>query len=193
MYLIPYLIPYLIKKKKKHWLVTQPKQVLVDKQKRHFCLAVICCLLLLYSARMSGRTRDYDEVTSFLGSFGHFQVVVIVLLSLSTVPCGYFGVMVVFVSDTPAHHCRIPLNSTATSTSEELHFEERSRQVGPDSCSRYKVQGNRTERAELANDTEQCLDGWVYSTEFSSTTAVSEVRSSSKLCSLTTCIFSQNI
>ncbi|XP_024922088.1 solute carrier family 22 member 4-like [Cynoglossus semilaevis] len=123
---------------------------------------------------MSGRTRDYDEVTSFLGSFGHFQVVVIVLLSLSTVPCGYFGVMVVFVSDTPAHHCRIPLNSTATSTSEELHFEERSRQVGPDSCSRYKVQGNRTERAELANDTEQCLDGWVYSTEFSSTTAVSE-------------------
>uniref|UniRef100_A0A3P8W4B6 Major facilitator superfamily (MFS) profile domain-containing protein n=2 Tax=Cynoglossus semilaevis TaxID=244447 RepID=A0A3P8W4B6_CYNSE len=75
---------------------------------------------------------------------------------------------------TKVRRCRIPLNSTATSTSEELHFEERSRQVGPDSCSRYKVQGNRTERAELANDTEQCLDGWVYSTEFSSTTAVSE-------------------
>uniref|UniRef100_A0A3Q1EH92 Solute carrier family 22 member 5-like n=1 Tax=Acanthochromis polyacanthus TaxID=80966 RepID=A0A3Q1EH92_9TELE len=70
--------------------------------------------------------KDFDELTSFLGDYGLFQILMIVLLSLSAVPCGYMGVIVVFVSDTPEHHCNT---------------------------------------AGLCNETEPCVDGWIYSTE----------------------------
>nr|XP_046265382.1 solute carrier family 22 member 4-like [Scatophagus argus] len=98
---------------------------------------------------MSGE-EDFDDLTSFLGDFGPFQILMIVLLSLCTSPCGYMGTMVVFVSDTPEHHCKVAINSS---------------RLGPDSCSRYKANGSWTETVGLSNDTEQCLDGWVFSTE----------------------------
>ncbi|XP_018532450.1 dual specificity mitogen-activated protein kinase kinase 2b isoform X1 [Lates calcarifer] len=88
------------------------------------------------------------------------------------------GVIVVFVSDTPEHHCKIPFNSTRNGTDVELPFHEQgsssSSWIAPDSCSRYKRGGNWTETVGLGNDTEQCLDGWVYSTERYTATIVSE-------------------
>uniref|UniRef100_A0A669C8H8 Major facilitator superfamily (MFS) profile domain-containing protein n=1 Tax=Oreochromis niloticus TaxID=8128 RepID=A0A669C8H8_ORENI len=82
-------------------------------------------------------TADFDEITSFLGDYGLFQILIMVLLSVSTMPAGYMGVIVVFVSDTPEHYCR---------SSNTAGF----------------------------NDTEQCLDGWVFSTDKYSATIVSE-------------------
>ncbi|GAA6234857.1 solute carrier family 22 member 4-like isoform X1 [Lates japonicus] len=131
---------------------------------------------------LEGKIKDFDEITSFLGNYGPFQILIIVLLSLSAVPCGYMGVIVVFVSDTPEHHCKISINSTRNGTDVELPFQERgssssssgSSWIGPDSCSRYKRSGNWTETVGLDNDTEQCLDGWVYSTERYTATVVSE-------------------
>ncbi|XP_073347791.1 organic cation/carnitine transporter 2-like [Pagrus major] len=105
------------------------------------------------------KMKDFDELTSFLGDYGLFQVLIIVLLSLAAIPSGYMGVMVVFVSDTPEHRCK---ESTDSSW------------IGPDSCSRYKLNGSWTETAGLSNDTEQCVDGWVFSTEIYSSTIVSE-------------------
>uniref|UniRef100_A0A3B4XNR4 Solute carrier family 22 member 5-like n=1 Tax=Seriola lalandi dorsalis TaxID=1841481 RepID=A0A3B4XNR4_SERLL len=84
---------------------------------------------------MGGKIKDFDEITSFLGDYGPFQILIIVLFSLSAIPCGYMGVLAVFVSDTPEHHCKTVL---------------------------------------LSNETEQCLDGWVYSTERYTATIVSE-------------------
>uniref|UniRef100_A0A3B4FEH5 Major facilitator superfamily (MFS) profile domain-containing protein n=1 Tax=Pundamilia nyererei TaxID=303518 RepID=A0A3B4FEH5_9CICH len=86
---------------------------------------------------MTSLHKDFDEITSFLGDYGLFQILVMVLLSVSTMPAGYMGVIVVFVSDTPEHYCRSP--NTAG-----------------------------------FNDTEQCLDGWVFSTDKYTTTIVSE-------------------
>ncbi|XP_074545175.1 organic cation/carnitine transporter 2-like [Halichoeres trimaculatus] len=115
------------------------------------------------------KIRDFDESTAFLGDYGPFQVVIIALLSLSAIPCGYMGVIAVFVSDTPEHHCRLSTNFTRNGTD-----EERTRGWGgPDSCSRYRVTGNGSERV-TSNDTEPCVDGWVFSTERYTSTVVSE-------------------
>ncbi|KAM9845074.1 solute carrier family 22 member 4-like [Aulostomus maculatus] len=108
--------------------------------------------------------KDFDEVISFLGDYGRFQILIIFLLSLSAIPCGYMGLIVVFVSDTPEHHCRLKGNSNRNSTDVQ-GFQEQSGWIGPDSCSRYTLDMNRTQTAEMSNDTEQCLDGWVFSSE----------------------------
>ncbi|XP_060941333.1 organic cation/carnitine transporter 2-like [Limanda limanda] len=113
--------------------------------------------------------NDFDEATSFLGNYGPFQILIIVLLGLSAIPCGYMGVIVVFVSDTPEHHCKEWSNSTI-----EPPFHEHSSWIGPDSCSRFKVHANWTGPVELGNATEECVDGWVYSTEGYTATIVSE-------------------
>lgn len=119
----------------------------------------------------AGKIRDFDESIAFLGEYGFFQLLMMVLLSLSAIPCGYMGVMVVFISDTPGHHCRLPINSTRNGTGEE----RTSSGAGPDNCSRYKVTGNGT-----SNETERCEDGWVFSTEEYTSTVVSEVQGSER-------------
>ncbi|XP_070830884.1 organic cation/carnitine transporter 2-like [Chaetodon trifascialis] len=116
-----------------------------------------------------GKAKDFDELTAFLGDYGLFQILVFVLLSVSAIPCGYMGVMVVFVADTPKYHCKGPINCTRNGTDAEQNSW-----IGPDSCSRYKLNGSRTDTAGLDNDTEQCVDGWVYSTEIYTATIVSE-------------------
>ncbi|XP_071755709.2 solute carrier family 22 member 4-like isoform X1 [Centroberyx gerrardi] len=110
------------------------------------------------------KNRDYDEITSFLGEFGPFQIAAFVLLSASAIPNGYMGMCMVFVADVPAHRCKLSINSTDNGTELEVPFHEQITRVGPDMCSRYKLIGNSTETARLGNDTEGCLDGWVFST-----------------------------
>uniref|UniRef100_A0A3P9DIU0 Solute carrier family 22 member 5 n=1 Tax=Maylandia zebra TaxID=106582 RepID=A0A3P9DIU0_9CICH len=124
----------------------------------------------------NGNIRDFDEITSFLGDYGLFQILVMVLLSVSTMPAGYMGVIVVFVSDTPEHYCRSPNSSSRNGTEweQENGFHDRGSWMGPGSCSRYKLNENWTEKAAGFNDTEQCLDGWVFSTDKYTTTIVSE-------------------
>ncbi len=104
---------------------------------------------------MSGeKIKDLDEFTSFLGDYGLFQNLMIVLLTISVIPCGYTGVIVVFVSDTPEHHCKVSNNSTRNGTD-----VEQSSWIGPDSCSRYTLNGSWTEAAGRSNDTEGCEEG----------------------------------
>ncbi|XP_068605152.1 solute carrier family 22 member 21-like [Brachionichthys hirsutus] len=101
-------------------------------------------------------TEDYNDLTSFLGDYGLFQNLIIVMLTLSAVPSGYMTVIFVFISDAPEHRCKESIGSTQNSS-----------WAGPDSCSRYKL--NRS-----WEETEQCLDGWVYSTDRYTATIVSE-------------------
>lgn len=113
------------------------------------------------------KNNNLDEL---LGDYAFFQGLIIVLLSLSSIPAGCLNLIVVFVSDTPEHHCKASIDSTRNGT--DL---KQSSWIGPDSCSRYKVNGSWTETERSSNDTEQCEDGWVFSTESYTSTIVSEV------------------
>ncbi|XP_068604870.1 solute carrier family 22 member 21-like [Brachionichthys hirsutus] len=101
-------------------------------------------------------TEDYNDLTSFLGDYGLFQNLIIVMLTLSAFPSGYMTAIFVFISDAPEYRCKESIGSTQNSS-----------WAGPDSCSRYKL--NRS-----WDETEQCLDGWVYSTDRYTATIVSE-------------------
>ncbi|XP_061107892.1 solute carrier family 22 member 4-like [Conger conger] len=108
--------------------------------------------------------RDYDEITSFLGEWGPFQKTIFALLSLSSIPNGYGAMCMVFLSDTPRHHCSLPyLNTTGYNQSQALPMEEVNGQLDYSRCTRYK----RLNVTELmfGNETERCVDGWDYSTE----------------------------
>ncbi|KAJ8383079.1 hypothetical protein SKAU_G00038570 [Synaphobranchus kaupii] len=108
--------------------------------------------------------RDYDDITSFLGECGPFQWTIFILLSLSTIPNGYSGIAMVFLSDTPHHHCSLPyLNSTGSNLSQALPLEEVNGQLDYSRCTRY-TRLNSTE-AQFSNETERCLDGWDFSKE----------------------------
>ncbi|XP_030621885.1 solute carrier family 22 member 4 [Chanos chanos] len=118
-------------------------------------------------------TEDYDQITSFLGEWGTFQWTVFLLLSLSTVPNGYAGMSMVFLSDTPAHHCKLPLlNGSLENLTWAIPEKEIEGVTRPSTCSRYKWINNTG--AQLSNVTEGCLDGWEYSTDQYDNTIVTE-------------------
>ncbi|KAJ8416545.1 hypothetical protein AAFF_G00358330 [Aldrovandia affinis] len=114
--------------------------------------------------------RDYDEITSFLGEWGPFQRTIFILLSLSTVPNGYAGMSMVFLSDTPSHHCRLPYqNRTNINEKQDLPVGERKPHLDYSSCTRYNWLNST-----FSNETGACMDGWDYSTEQYVSTIVTE-------------------
>lgn len=52
--------------------------------------------------------QDYDEVTAFLGHWGHFQQSVFFLLCASVLPNGFGSFSLIFLTDIPRHHCLVP-------------------------------------------------------------------------------------
>lgn len=52
--------------------------------------------------------KSYPEAVAFLGQFGRFQQVVFFLLCISVVPNGFGAFTLIFLADTPEHHCRVP-------------------------------------------------------------------------------------
>ncbi|XP_067838651.1 solute carrier family 22 member 4-like isoform X3 [Heptranchias perlo] len=122
--------------------------------------------------------QDYDEVPAFLGEWGPFQKSVFFLLSLTIIPNGYAGLVMVFLADTPQHSCRLP-NSTDVTTggtvnlSLRLPVEEVDGERVYSKCARFKTHVgdglNGTTR-----ETEPCADGWEYSTDRYTSTIVSE-------------------
>ncbi|XP_076147905.1 solute carrier family 22 member 4-like isoform X1 [Alosa pseudoharengus] len=121
---------------------------------------------------------DYDEVTSFLGEWGAFQKAMFLLLSLSTVPNGYAGMAMVFLADTPDHHCQLPHLDTSwqqhnLSLSPSLPLEERAGgQWALGRCQRYR-RANSTGTG-FSNSTEGCLDGWHFDRKQYESTIVTE-------------------
>lgn len=51
---------------------------------------------------------NYDDTTAFLGQWGRFQLITFFLLCAAYVPNGITIFSIVFVADTPNHHCLIP-------------------------------------------------------------------------------------
>ncbi|XP_077361505.1 solute carrier family 22 member 21-like [Festucalex cinctus] len=114
------------------------------------------------------KCEDFEGALAFLGDFGRFQVAMMLLLSLTALPCGYMGVLSVFIADTPArYYCATWGDSGAPSRADSV--------AAPGGCYRDGRAGaNWSEAGEGgSNGTDRCADGgWRFGND--SDTIVSE-------------------
>ncbi|XP_024121231.1 solute carrier family 22 member 5 isoform X2 [Oryzias melastigma] len=136
------------------------------------------------AAAAGAQTDCFEDSTAFLGEWGRFQKQVFFALCLSTVPNGFIVMSIVFLADTPPHHCLVPahLNLSAEWRNASIPLEDgagaRSR------CSRYRLEdllrfseGNLLPGVDVnlsTVPTEACLDGWEYDHSVYTSTIVSE-------------------
>uniref|UniRef100_A0A3P9BLS1 Solute carrier family 22 member 5 n=1 Tax=Maylandia zebra TaxID=106582 RepID=A0A3P9BLS1_9CICH len=123
--------------------------------------------------------RDYAETIGFLGQWGRFQQIVFFSLVATIMPNGFGAFTLVFLTDTPSHHCLVSGYCLPRNTSLEVDGkQELSR------CSRYRLdvvrnlsaQGYIPGRDVNLTDLEEegCVDGWSYSKDIYESTIVSE-------------------
>ncbi|XP_019952542.1 organic cation/carnitine transporter 2-like [Paralichthys olivaceus] len=130
---------------------------------------------------------DYEDATTFLGEWGRFQQQVFFLLCLTVVPNGFTALSIVFLADTPRHHCVVParVNLTAAWRNSSIPLEvDSGGELVPSKCLRYKLDDllSFSERGLMPGvdvnltevPKEGCLDGWDYDQSVYISTIISE-------------------
>ncbi|XP_061926082.1 solute carrier family 22 member 4-like [Entelurus aequoreus] len=129
--------------------------------------------------------RSYPQCIAFLGQFGRFQQIVFFLLCISIVPNGFGAFTLIFLADTPSHHCRVPdVNLTEDWRGAIIPVRVVDGKPQPSSCSRYRLDVVRNlsdmgyspdQDVNLTTlEEETCKDGWIYSKDIYQSTIVTE-------------------
>ncbi|XP_059912810.1 organic cation/carnitine transporter 2 isoform X2 [Gadus macrocephalus] len=128
----------------------------------------------------------YEDAVAFLGEWGPYQQLVFFLLCFTFFPNGFTSLCIVFIGDTPSHHCLIPASANLTSVwmNNSIPLEEHVGEWSLSKCSRYNLDAlTRFSQSglipgidvNLSNvQQEACLDGWEYDRTNYDSTIVTE-------------------
>lgn len=138
---------------------------------------------------MHGKIRDYDEITSFIGTWGPFQCLILFSLVASILPNGFICMYIVFVGDSPHHECLIPesYNISEAWRRAIVPVVMQDGEQRRSSCTIYSFAAvSNFSRLGYVPDVdvnvseieqESCRNGWKYSNEIYQSTIVTEVSS----------------